>query len=243
MDLVGTRTALHGVAELLVAGPQYYAAGTVRLRVLPGGFGTVTGPPVRVEGVELVAPGGRCPLAGTFAEVGAAVGLVPRRLDDVYAGGPGLGPGDRLDLDPSAVTRLCDALSVGDAALRAFAPDETPVLWPEHFDVAISVGEVNVGVSPGDEHVAEPYAYVGPWSPPPVGGFWNQPFGASRPLADLVDVAAVVAFFAEGRDLAAAPSPGGAAAPGLGGCRFHRLSGDVGTWWPKLRPTSAGFTA
>jgi hypothetical protein len=31
----------------------------------------------------------------------------------------------------------------GDAALRAFAADSTPILWPEHFDVGVTVGEVN----------------------------------------------------------------------------------------------------
>ena len=38
-----------------------------------------------------------------------------------------------------------------------------PVLWPEHFDLAIDVDEVNYGVSPGDGYHGAPYAYVGPW--------------------------------------------------------------------------------
>jgi hypothetical protein len=50
------------------------------------------------------------------------------------------------------------------------------VLWPEHFDIGISVDEVNYGVSPGDVHIPEPYAYVGPWHPR-VGTFWNTGFG------------------------------------------------------------------
>jgi hypothetical protein len=76
------------------------------------------------------------------------------------------------------------------------------VLWPEHFDVAITVDDVTYGVSPGDAHSAVPYAYVGP-SRPATGDFWNAPFGASRPLAELGDGAEVTAFFREGARLAA----------------------------------------
>lgn len=89
----------------------------------------------------------------------------------------------------------------GDAALRSFAPDEEPVLWPEHFDVGISVDEVNYGVSPGDSTHIGPYAYVGPWTAR-EGAFWNAPFGALRDAAELPDVDAVVSFFQAGRDAA-----------------------------------------
>ena len=37
-----TRRALHAVAELLIAGPQYAATGDIRLAARPGGFGGVT---------------------------------------------------------------------------------------------------------------------------------------------------------------------------------------------------------
>ena len=84
-------------------------------------------------------------------------------------------------------------------SVACIAPDQEPVLWPEHFDLGISVAGVNYGVSPGDDGIATPYAYVGP--PTPVAGaFWNQPFGAARSLRDLPDVAAVVAFFREGSE-------------------------------------------
>jgi hypothetical protein len=75
------------------------------------------------------------------------------------------------------------------------------VLWPEHFDVSITVDEVNYGVSPGDGYLGEPYAYVGPYTPR-SGAFWNAPFGAARPLATLGELEAVVEFFTEGRTLA-----------------------------------------
>ena len=72
------------------------------------------------------------------------------------------------------------------------------MLWPEHFDLGISVDEVNYGVSPGDAGHPRPYAYVGPWTPR-EGGFWNASFGALRWSDDLPDADAVAAFFAEGR--------------------------------------------
>ncbi len=194
MELNQTRTALHGAAELLLAGPQYDASGTIRLRVVPGGIATVAEPDVRLEGTALAGPGGRHPLAGTYAEAAAAVGVVPRSLEGVYRDGANVAPDDPIEIDPAALGVLVEALARGDAALRSFAPSEEPVLWPEHLDVAITVDEVGFGVSPGDANLPEPYAYVGPWSPR-SGPFWNQPFGAARPLTELVDVAA---FFAEG---------------------------------------------
>jgi hypothetical protein len=192
-----TRLALHGVAELVLAGPQYAANHDIRLRVTPGGFGTVTGPDLRVDRVELVTPSTRLPLDGTFAGLARAAGVEARPLRDVYAVGPDVDPDDRVVIDPDAAYVVLDAFAAGDAALRAFAPDLEPVLWPEHFDLGITVAEVNYGVSPGDAHVPEPYAYVGPWTPR-AGDFWNTEFGAARPMAELAGVSALVAFFAEG---------------------------------------------
>lgn len=202
MDLTPTRTALHGIAELLLAGPQYAASGTIRLRVVPGGIATVAAPDLRVEGTELVGAHGRHSLRGRIAELAAAVGVTPRLLDDVYQDRADVTVDDDVDPDPDALRTLVDALAVGDAALRVFAPDEEPVLWPEHLDVAISRAEVNYGVSPGDAHLPEPYAYVGPWTPR-TGAFWNQSFGAALPLSALGGVDAVADFFREGARLAA----------------------------------------
>ena len=98
---------------------------------------------------------------------------------------------------------MLDALALGDGALAAFAPGEAPVLWPEHFDVAIRVDEVNYGVSPGDGSIAEPYAYIGVSQVPAGDAFWNAPFGAARPLRDLGGLDGTVTFFTEGRERAA----------------------------------------
>ena len=61
------------------------------------------------------------------------------------------------------------------------------MLWPEHFDVAVTEDEVNYGVSPGDDFHPLPYAYVGPWTSR-IGVFWNAPFGAFATLDPSHDV-------------------------------------------------------
>ena len=84
-------------------------------------------------------------------------------------------------MQPAAAADFYVAWVLGDAVLRAFAGDHysaglEPVLWPEHLDVAITVDEVNYGISPGDDAIAEPYAYVGPHRPRQA---LKQPFGAA----------------------------------------------------------------
>jgi hypothetical protein len=201
-----TRVTLHGVAELLLAGPQYAASHDIRLRVTPGGFGTVAAPDLRVERLELVTATSRLPLGGTFAALGRAAGVEARPLRDVYAVGPPVDPGDRVEVDRESVDVVVDAFAAGDVAMRTFAPGLEPVLWPEHFDLGITVAEVNYGVSPGDGHLPEPYAYVGPWTPR-AGPFWNTDFGAARPLHELAGTGGLLAFFEEGASRAALDPP------------------------------------
>jgi hypothetical protein len=202
-ELVTTRRSLHGVAELLLAGPQYRATGKLRLAVVAGGFAT-TGPPgLRVDGTQVVAGGVAVAIGGvTPRALGARLGVTAGRPEGAYQGGSGVDPGEPLVLDPDQAAVILGALALGRGALDSFAPGETPVLWPEHFDVAIRVRDVNYGVSPGDGFSAEPYAYVGVASPPSGEGFWNAPFGAAVPLRELPDVPAVTGFFAAGRDQA-----------------------------------------
>lgn len=197
-QLVRTRHGLHGVAEYVLAGPQYVMSGDIRLRVVPGGFATRTAPDLRVEGVELVTPTVRLPLTSTFAELATAAGVEARHLRDVYPVGPELHEDDTVRVDADAVTTILDAFVRGDAAMRELAPGSDPVLWPEHFDVGVTVGRVNYGVSPGDEHRPAPYAYVGPWEVP-AGDFWNEPFGAARDLDAFGDAEELAAWFREGQ--------------------------------------------
>ncbi|NUR07447.1 MAG: hypothetical protein HOQ45_10580 [Nocardioidaceae bacterium] len=198
-----TRRALHGLAELVIAGPRFRESGDLRLRVLPGGFGTWAEPWVRLDHGDLVAGDTRVPVDGArYADLARAIGGTATRLDDVYDGGPGVNPGATVHVDPVSVGVLVAALEVGDAALALFSRAADPVLWPEHFDVGITLGEVNYGLSPGDDYEPAPYAYVGPHTVR-AGDFWNAPFGAVRRLAELGDAAGTAAFFAEGARIAA----------------------------------------
>jgi hypothetical protein len=200
-----TRAALHAVAEWLLAGPQEAATGTIRLRPLQGGFATTAGPLVRVSGTSLVTEAGSVPLRGTIAAVGAQAGLAPR-LPSLYADHAPLGPDDPLDVDEDAARLLAAWFARGQSELRAFLPSATPVLWPEHFDLAIDHDETNYGVSPGDESEASPYAYVGPWGFDPTraqGPFWNASFGALRRRREVMAPEALTRFFRLGREQAA----------------------------------------
>jgi hypothetical protein len=204
-DLAAARRSLHGVAELVLAGPQYRAAGRIRLGVVPGGFATTAlTPGLMADGSRVTgADGASAAISGaTPRTLGAALGVTAGRPDGVYDGGSGVGLDETLALDPAQAGVIVRALVTGQEALAALAPGETPVLWPEHFDVAIRVGEVNFGISPGDGFIGEPYAYVGIASPPAGDSFWNAPFGAAVPLRQLADTPAVTAYLAEGRERA-----------------------------------------
>lgn len=203
-EILGTtRRMLHGVAELVLAGPQHRESGTIQLRVVEGGFGTVRTPELRVSGTELVAGDRVIPLNGaTCEELATAVGMEAGAPQGLYKDGSGVSPDDALDVDAEAAAYIEEAFARGDAALRRLAPDETPVLWPEHFDAAITLDKVNYGVSPGDSYLGEPYAYAGPWEPR-QGDFWNAPFGVTRPVRELPGVTALHDFFMEAKERAA----------------------------------------
>lgn len=197
-----TRASLHGIAELLLAGPQYRQYGTIKLRVLPGAIATITAPDLRVDHLKVRTHDTAVEVRGaTYAELGSRLGVIAGAPEGLYEQGSGARPTDTPVLDPDTAQAFLDALDRGDQALRRFAPDSTPVLWPEHFDVAITVNEVNYGVSLGDAYLDEPYMYVGPFKPR-TGPFWNAPFGAARPLAATVEQ--IAEFFAEGQRAATA---------------------------------------
>ena len=214
-DVVTARLGLHAVAELLLAGPQWRTSGTIRLTVTQDGFATIRSPAPGIErlavsgGALVRAPDGLAvPLAGPFQELASTLGIRSEAPDGVYP--PTSVPPESLELPATGVDIVLNALILGDRALRALTATTEqaglePVLWPEHFDVSLTLDEVNFGVSPGDAEHPLPYAYVGPWSVP-QGAFWNEPFGASRALQDFADVTAVTDFLLEGRARAAEPS-------------------------------------
>jgi hypothetical protein len=201
--LAGTRAALHAVVELVMAGPQHRASGTIRLAVVPGAVQTVAEPRLRLEATCLSGPGGQASLLDTTSPMalGAAVGVQAGAPVGVYTDTSGVAPDEALAVDADVATALLDWFSVGAAGLLLHAPDERAVLWPEHFDLAVTVDGVTYGISPGDGFSAQPYAYVGPHAPVD-DPFFDVPFGALRTWAQVPDAASVAAFFAEGRDRA-----------------------------------------
>jgi hypothetical protein len=203
IDLTTTRRSLHAVAELVLAGPQFRAHGDIRLRVRPEGFSTVVGPDVRVADASIVRDDVIVSIDGqTPAAIAKKLGLTASTLTDVYSDGSGATLDEVLAADARHAAHLAAAFTAGDDALARFAPDADRVLWPEHFDLGIRVDEINYGLSPGDAHIAEPYAYVGP-SEVTEDPFWNAPFGASLLLGTDPSVDAIVAFFTAGRALTA----------------------------------------
>lgn len=222
-DLVGTRLALHAVAEHVLSAGLHAATGRIGLRAAPGGFGTpwftadgvLDGDPegdhvarrLRVDGVDLVVEQGEeqrsTPLT-TVGEAAAFADVTPGAPTDVYPPGTPLEPEAPLFLLPRAAHDLARWFALVAEALDALRAEQAeadpPIvqLWPEHFDVATTIVEVNLGGSPGDGGHDEPYLYVGPWSPPEVGGFWNEPFGASLTWTEVPDADAALAFLHRG---------------------------------------------
>lgn len=199
----GTRDQLRGVAESLIAGPQYRAAGTIRLAVRPDGF-AATALPLAVHGTTFTWQDDRAELAGPVGAVAAAAGLDYGPPDGAYRSAAPMPADTVLDLNPEAAALLYRSLYAGGFALTQVLPDGHPVLWPEHFDVAVAADQVTYGVAAGDDLHPLPYAYVAPFDVTAHRGpFFNAPFGALRSLDPTADVDALAAqiadFLAEGR--------------------------------------------
>jgi hypothetical protein len=198
--LTVTRRALHVVAEVLLAGPQWAATREIALRVVPGGFATTAGSPVTYRDGAVTRDQTVVPVEGRSPrELLALLDLPEVSLEEVYADTSSSDLDAPLHLSETTAAWLVRCWEAGEAALRRFAPHQEPVLWPEHLDVAVTLDEVNYGVSPDDALIPVPYAYVGPWVVPPLDDFWTVPFGAVRTLGETVDSDVVLAFFEEGR--------------------------------------------
>jgi hypothetical protein len=212
-----TRTSLHAVAEHVMAASQYARKRRLGLRQATGGFATqhyvVDGIERRmaVLGTELVVrddvEGEATELHVPITSLRAAGGLAGGPVgmpSDAYQPSPMPDPDRDLAVDPGAAAHFADFFARVQAALTVFAAElvaEGPSeiqLWPEHFDLAVTISEVNYGGSPGDAEHDRPYLYVGPFEPPARGGFWNEPFGASRDWREVDGVEGALRFFREG---------------------------------------------
>ena len=55
-----------------------------------------------------------------------------------------------LDIDADGVAALAAWFALVSAALTTVHPAASPTLWPEHFDLAVTVAGATYGGSPGD---------------------------------------------------------------------------------------------
>jgi hypothetical protein len=212
-----TRLGLQAVAEHVLSAALHRRNGRIGLRAVPGGVGTPaleasgdTWRRLRLDGTDLVVEAGddsrRAPLT-TLRAAADLVGITAGAPGEVYTPATPLDLDAPLPLDLHAARYLAAWYATVDDALtrlaRHAAEDGVTAaevqLWPEHFDLATSIGECNYGGSPGDDAHELPYLYVGPWStPPPDGAFWNEGFGASRSANRVRGVDDAVAFFDDG---------------------------------------------
>jgi len=212
--LAATRDGLHRVAEHILAAGLYAASGEIGLVPSPGGFRTqpfgADGRFLAVDGTELlvgVAAATRRAALTTIRAAAEFAGVMPGAVARVYEPATPLDLDEPLTIDLMAARLLAEWYQLGAQALSRFAaevPGDQPspvVLWPEHFDVGITAAAINYGASPGDDHIADPYVYVGPHDRPPPGdpAFWNAPFGAARTFRQIGTVAEAAAFFRDGR--------------------------------------------
>jgi hypothetical protein len=226
--LDATTRSLHAVAEQVMAPWRRHHQDRIGLRWTLGGFGTPFVPgdrQLRVEDGHLVLqePGGvrSVPLrslaaCAELASTGGAgqdpsVGVIPGLEVD-----PDQDVDPDLEVDPAAAgwlgrwfgfgTRVLEELRVGEPD----ADRRRVQLWPEHFDVAVDLGDgmarATFGVSPGDDEHDGPYLYVAAWEPGRLEGTARRDpafNGVSLPVAELLGLAeqldAARAFFEEHR--------------------------------------------
>lgn len=215
-----TREALRAVACYVVAPARRARTGRIGLRPFAGGVATPPlpdGSRLAVDGDELVwIPGERHRLT-TIAAAAAWVGVELTADPGVGRELPPFEPDATLAVDPSASRALGAWYAFGQRVLEALPAGEAELgeaqLWPEHFDLALVAqpsrgGPVNLGCSPGDGYLDQPYVYVGPHDRTGLdGGFWNAPFGAvlghDQLLADADPHARAVRFLVTGLTLVA----------------------------------------
>jgi hypothetical protein len=183
--LGATRTGLHRLAVRVISPVRQRDNGKIGLRWTLDGFGTPffgADAQIRVEGAELVIDARgeerRQPLT-TIVDAAAAIGFDLGGTAEEQADAP-------LDIDAAAACFVADWFGFTTSVLEQLRAEARPEwepsrvqIWPEHFDVAIEVGNAQaeqraaVGGSPGDESHPEPYLYVAPWTARPVGELWQ----------------------------------------------------------------------
>jgi hypothetical protein len=203
-SFVETRVALHRLARFVLAADLEGTTELVTLRVTPGGFGQPERlvdrlqRRIRIDGTQLVVQRGENEVWAPITTLAAAAAFASVALPDEAPL-----PDDTLSIAAPDAATLAEFFASVDAALaelRRRHPSDEPTiaqLFPHHFDLAITMREVNIGGSPGDADHDLPYVYVGPWNVAP-NALWNEPWGASMPWTRATTVQQVIDFFETG---------------------------------------------
>lgn len=223
-----TRHGLHQIAEQVLAQDRYRQDGRIGLQASPGGFSSpweiVDGAKrcVQVVGTDIVLVVGDDRTSQPITTVATAAAMlgIEAGAPPVYRAATPANPGAVIALDPDAAAIIADWFEFGAVALERFLAAHPelaervvgPTLWPEHFDLAVTIadagqGELVIGVSPGDSGDsgdAAPYAYVS-WqgvdrddTGQAVDPWWNRLWGRWVPAEDLGVADDLVQLFEEG---------------------------------------------
>jgi hypothetical protein len=204
-----TRASLHLLAARVLGAARYAAVGRMGLEVVPGGFATP-----EFDGRQLLIvdatlrDGTRSHPITTLADACAFADVDPNHPPHPVLDLPA-DPSAPLVVDPEAARVHARWLAFTQSLLESVQAHASPTddataiqLWPEHFDLALETGppgaRANVGGSPGDDAIDEPYLYVGPHDHR-QGPFWNAPFGAALTYGEIRGGADPVAFFDQAR--------------------------------------------
>jgi hypothetical protein len=191
-NLVVTRESLRAVACYAIAPARKARTGRIGLRPVGDGIGTPPfddGTRISVTGDRLVAADRQVRIT-TVRAAAEFLGIAITPDPGVGRDLPRFAPDDELDVDADTSRWLGTWYRYGAAQLDRLATRlaqgtvSEAQLWPEHFDLAVTVAirgaAVNIGFSPGDNHSPEPYVYVGPHDRSGLDGdYWNAPFGAT----------------------------------------------------------------
>ena len=228
-----TRTALHTLAEHVLARARYDANGKIGLRYTRGGVVTPwfrhreEDTQVRIEGANVVVHRDGDARSVPLSTVAAAAELAdvePGAPDEVYAPTTTLTPDAPLVLDSGSVEFLGAWFGFAASVLEQVRAETDAAdqasrvqLWPEHFDLSVDIGDEQAGrrgtfgASPGDDVDRDPYLYVTHWADVAEDGFWNEDHfpGASLAVGTLAALpdqrSSALTFLRRGRELLRSP--------------------------------------
>lgn len=227
-DFQFARDQLHQLAFYALAPARYALEGRMGLRAAPGGFGTpeYDGRVSRIEGNLLVHETGENVATQAITTIRAASEFFGNDYEADWFTEfkdplPAMDPDRPLKVEEAPAAAVAHWFVFGYQILEQLRgqgneSDEVSEvqLWPEHFDVAIEMGSVDMGrratygASPGDRGHLEPYLYVSAWSEIDRDDlFWNDRHfnGASLPFTALLEAEdqgrVALEFFIEGHRL------------------------------------------